>query len=78
MANAVIETKLRAIGNSTGIVLPKEVLAELDLQQDDKVFLVKTEKGYSITPYDENAKEALDIAKDIVKRYRNTFQELAK
>jgi putative addiction module antidote len=78
MANAVIETKLRAIGNSTGIVLPKEVLLELDLKQDDKVFLVKTEKGYSITPYDETVKEALDTAKDIVKRYRNTFQELAK
>jgi putative addiction module antidote len=78
MANAVIETKLRAVGNSTGIVLPKEVLTELDLRQDDKVFLVRTEKGYTITPYDETVKEALDVAKDVVKRYRNAFQELAK
>jgi putative addiction module antidote len=78
MANAVIETKLRAIGNSTGIVLPKEVLAELDLKQEDKIFLVKNETGYSITPYNESVKEALEVAKDIIKRYRNTFQELAK
>lgn len=78
MANVVIETKLRAIGNSTGIVLPKEVLAELDLKQDDKIFLVKTEKGYAITPYNESVKETLEVAKDIVKRYRNAFQELAK
>jgi putative addiction module antidote len=78
MANAVIETKLRAIGNSTGIVLPKEVLAELDLKQDDKVFLVRTEKGYSITPYDEAFKRQMETAQEGMQKYRNALRELAK
>jgi putative addiction module antidote len=78
MANAVIETKLRAIGNSTGIVLPKEVLNELDLKQDDKVFLVKTEDGYKITAYDETFKKQMDAAQEGMQKYRNTLRELAK
>ncbi len=78
MANAVIETKLRAIGNSTGIVLPKEVLAELDLKQDDKVFLVKTPDGYKITAYDATFKKQMDAAKEGMQNYRNTLRELAK
>jgi putative addiction module antidote len=78
MANAVIETKLRAIGNSTGIVLPKEVLAELDLKQDDKVFLVKTDDGYKITAYDEAFKKQMDAANEGMQKYRNALRELAK
>jgi putative addiction module antidote len=78
MAKAVIETKLRAIGNSTGIVLPKEVLLELDLKQDDKVFLVKTDDGYAITPYDETFKRQMEAAQEGMQKYRNALRELAK
>jgi putative addiction module antidote len=74
----VIETKLITVGDSISLLLPKEVLAELNLKQDDKVLLVKNGKGYRIAPYDENVQEALDVAKDIIKRYPNTFRELAK
>jgi putative addiction module antidote len=78
MANAVIETKLRAIGNSTGLVLPKEVLAELNLKQDDKVFLVKIDKGYAITAYDETFQTQMDAAHEGMQKYRNALRELAK
>ncbi|MGL4610860.1 MAG: AbrB/MazE/SpoVT family DNA-binding domain-containing protein [Trueperaceae bacterium] len=78
MANAVIETKLRAIGNSTGIVLPKEVLSELNLQQEDKVFLVKTNGGYIISAYDETFKEQMDAAREGMQKYRHALRELAK
>lgn len=78
MANAVIETKLRAIGNSLGIVIPKEVLAELNLKQDDKIFLVKTEDGYQLTAYDETFKKQMDAAREGMQNYRNALRELAK
>jgi putative addiction module antidote len=78
MAKAVIETKLRAIGNSTGIVLPKEILAELDLEQDDKVFLIRTEDGYKITAYDESFKKQMQAAEEGMRKYRNALRELAK
>jgi putative addiction module antidote len=78
MANAVIETKVRAIGNSLGIVIPKEVLAELNLNQDDRIFLVKTEAGYHITAYDETFKKQMEAAREGMQNYRNALRELAK
>lgn len=79
MSETTIETKVRAIGNSTGIILPSEVLEKLALGKGDRVFLVETRKGsFEITPYSEEVAETLTVAKDIVRRYRNTFKELAK
>ena len=79
MSKATVETKLRAIGNSTGIILPSEVLEKLALDKGDKVFLVETKKGsFEITPYSQEVEETMEVAKDIVKRYRNAFKELAK
>ena len=79
MSETTIETKVRAIGNSTGIILPSEVLEKLALAKGDKVFLVETKKGsFEITPYSEDVAATLEVAKDIVKRYRNAFKELAK
>ena len=79
MAKILHETKLRAIGNSTGLILPGDVLEKLDLKQGDTVFIMETEKGkIEITPYDQTVKDTLEVAKDIVHRYRNAFKELAK
>ncbi len=78
MSKAVIETKLRAIGNSTGVVLPKEVLADLALEQGDRVFLIKTEGGYRLSPYDAALEEQLEAAKLGMRQYRNALRELAK
>jgi putative addiction module antidote len=75
---AVTETKVRAIGNSSGVVLPKEVLAELNLEQGDRIFLVKTESGYKLSPYDEAMDEQLAAARVGMRQYRNTLRELAK
>ncbi len=78
MSKTVIETKLRAVGNSTGVVLPKEVLAELKLVQGDRVFLVKTERGYQISPYDAALAEQVEAAEVGMRQYRNALRELAK
>lgn len=74
----VIETKVRAMGDELGIVLPKEIFVELDLKQDDKVFLVKTQDGYKIVTYDETFKKQMDAAKEGMQNYRNALRELAK
>ena len=79
MSKAIIETKVRAIGNSTGIILPSEILNKLALEKGDKLFLVETDKGsFELTPYDQDVKDTLEVAKDVVRRYRNAFKELAK
>jgi antitoxin component of MazEF toxin-antitoxin module len=75
---AVIETKVRALGDELAIVLPKEILAQLKLAENQKVLLVATENGYIITVQDEQTEEALEVAQNILNRYENAFKELAK
>lgn len=79
MGKSVIETKLRAIGNSTGVVLPKELLDSLSLEQGDKIFFVKNADGsYTLTAYDSNFQEQMSAAEQGMKAYRNALRELSK
>lgn len=73
-----IETKVRAVGDELSIVLPKEVVRELNLEASDKIFLVKTDNGYQLIKQDENLQKQMDIAEEIMQRYKNAFKELAK
>ena len=79
MSKSVIESKLRAIGNSTGAVFPKELLEDLSIGQGDKIFFVKNADGtYTLTPYDKNFQEQMEAAEEGMKAYRNALRELAK
>jgi putative addiction module antidote len=66
------------IGNSTGLILPKEAVARLKVKKGDSVFLTETPDGYAVTPYDPEFEAQMDAAKRGMSRYRNTLRELAK
>lgn len=70
--------KVTKIGNSSGVILPKEVLTDLNLVQGDRVFLVKADDGYRIVPYDPDFQEQVEAAKEGGRRYRNALRLLAK
>lgn len=70
--------KLTQIGNSVGLVLPKEVLARLKLEKGDMVFLTDTPGGVTITPHDTDFEAQMDEARKIMKARRNVLRELAK
>lgn len=70
--------KLTQIGNSVGLILPKEVLARLKLEKGDSVYLTEAPEGYLITPYDPTFAEQMDAAREIMKRRRSALRELAK
>jgi putative addiction module antidote len=70
--------KVTKIGNSSGIVLPKEVLSDMNLSQGDQVFIVKAEDGYRIVAYDPNFEEQLAAAAEGERAYRNALRQLAK
>lgn len=70
--------KLTQIGNSVGVILPKEVLARLKLQKGDTVFMTEAENGVTLTPYDNNFAEQMAIARRIMKERRDVLRELAK
>ncbi|WP_027360754.1 AbrB/MazE/SpoVT family DNA-binding domain-containing protein [Desulforegula conservatrix] len=66
------------IGNSTGLILPKEAAARLKVKKGDSVFLTETPDGYNLTPYDPEFEDQMAIARRGMKKYRNALHELAK
>lgn len=70
--------KLAQIGNSVGLVLPKEVLARLKLEKGDTVFLTDSPEGLCITPYDPSLAEQIEAGRDFMREFRDTFHQLAK
>ena len=75
----VLELKLRKVGNSVGVVLPKEALAHLKVGAGDTVCLTEAPDGsLRIGPANAEFTRQMAIAKDVVQRYRNTLRELAK
>jgi len=70
--------KLIKIGNSTGVILPKDVLAHLNLSQGDEVSVVKQADGIALKPADPAFESQMASARDVMSRYRNALRELAK
>jgi putative addiction module antidote len=71
--------KLTAVGTSTGVVIPKEMLARLNVSKGDVLYAVETaDGGYRLTPFDPEFAEKMDKVDDIMRRYRNTLDALAK
>lgn len=70
--------KVTAIGNSAGVVLPKEVLARLKLDKGDTVYLTESPDGYRLTPYNPEFEQQMDTARKIMKRRRAALRELAR
>ncbi len=74
----VLELKLRKIGNSLGIVLPKEALQHLGAEEGDSISLTETNSGYQMAANDPEFTKAMNVFQDLAQRYRNTLAELAK
>lgn len=74
-----IELKLRKVGNSLGVVLPKEALAHLKVEEGQSVYLTEAPDGsYRVTGGDPAFNKSMEIFADLSRRYRNTLRELAK
>jgi putative addiction module antidote len=70
--------KLTQIGNSVGVVLPKEALAQLKIDKGDTVFLTETPDGFKLTPYNPEIEEQLKAGREIMHQYRDVLRALAK
>ena len=70
--------KLIAVGNSTGVVFPKEVLARLKLDKGDSVYLTDSPDGYRLTPYNPEFEQQMEVARRIMNRRRAALRKLAK
>ena len=75
----MLELKVRKIGNSLGVVLPKEAVNRLQADDGDRLFLIEGPNGvYQLTPYDPEFQKKMEKAEEIIGRYRNTLHALAK
>lgn len=70
--------KLTQIGNSVGVILPKEVLAQLKLEKGDMVYLTDSAEGFRLTPHDPEFEAQMTQAREIMRRRRKVLHELAK
>jgi putative addiction module antidote len=74
-----MKLEIKKIGNSTGLILPKELLARLRLDQGDWLYVAETaDGGIRLTPYDPTFEKGMQIAEKAMKKYRNALAELAK
>lgn len=72
------KVKVTTVGNSTGIVLPKELLMKLKIEKGDSLYVTETPDGVQLTPYDEKFARVMDAAQEVMRRYRDTLRQLAQ
>ena len=70
--------KLTQIGNSVGLILPKELLARLKLEKGDTLFVTEAANGVNLSPYDPTLEDELALGREFMRDYRDTVHQLAK
>ncbi len=75
----MVKLKVRKVGNSLGVVLPREVTGRLMVSEGESLFLnEEPQGGYRMTPYDPDFDTKMQKAREIMGRYRNTLRALSE
>ena len=74
----VTTVKITAIGNSAGIILPKELLEKLRVSKGDTLTVTETPDGLGLTPYDQEFATAMSLAEEIMREDRDVLRQLAQ
>ena len=75
MANTL---KITTIGNSVGVVLPREILERLRVEKGDTLYAIETPNGIELTPFDEEFAEDMAIAEKVMRENRDLLRKLAE
>lgn len=70
--------KITTIGNSVGIVLPKEVLSRLHVEKGDSLYVSDTPDGIQLTPYDQDFAGEMEAARRVMRKHRDVLRKLAQ
>lgn len=73
-----MQLKITTVGNSAGVVLPKELLARLRLKKGDMLYVTETPDGIKLMPYDEEFARQMAVAEKVMRRRRNLLHKLAE
>ncbi len=74
----ITTVKITSIGNSAGIILPKELLEKLRVSKGDTLTVTETPDGIGLNPYDENFATAMNLAEEIMREDRDVLRKLAQ
>jgi putative addiction module antidote len=75
---ATMKLKITAIGNSAGVILPKELLARLRLEKGDEVFALETPDGIRLTAFDPELAAQMEVAEQVMRDRRALLHKLAQ
>jgi putative addiction module antidote len=75
---SMLALKITKVGNSAGLLLPREALAKLRVEQGDTVYLTETPDGFRITPYDPEFERQMTLARKLMRKHRRALRELAR
>jgi len=70
--------KVTTVGNSVGIVLPKEILERLRVQKGDNLYAIETKQGIELTPYNPELAAQMDVAERVMREDRDVLKKLAE
>jgi putative addiction module antidote len=70
--------KITTVGNSVGIVLPKDVLSRLHVEKGDSLYVLETANGIELTPYDDSFAAEMESAKRVMRKHRDVLRKLAE
>lgn len=74
----MISFKVRKVGGSLGVILPKEALERLKVAEGDAIYLTEAPGGYRIVNYDPALEQEMAAARKMAKKWRPLLRELAK
>jgi len=72
------EVKVTTVGNSTGVVLSKELLAKLRVQKGDKLFVTETPNGIELSSYNPEFAAQMEMGEEIMRENRDVLRKLAE
>ena len=70
--------KITTVGNSAGIVLPKELLSHMNVEKGDTLFVTKTSDGIQLVPYEESFAAQMDVMREVMRENRDVLRKLAE
>jgi putative addiction module antidote len=73
-----MKLKITTIGNSAGVILPRELLGRLRLEKGDELFALETPDGLRLTTYDPTLAKQMEVAEEIMRKDRNVLHKLAQ
>jgi len=78
MASSMHALKITTIGNSAGVILPKDIMEKLKVSKGDSLYLVEEQDGYKITPFNKDFMYQMELAEEIMREDRDALRVLSK